>query len=299
MRAAPRRAGRGYEGAEGILGPMSERKLAIVMSGGGTRSVYGAGALLAIAEQYGLTEPELMVAESGSVLSSMYYLAKQYPRMVAGWINVPGTPGFMSMVRRPFINLDIMERALRETIPLDTVALAVAKTLLYVPLTRVRDGAVVYHRLSRDENPYELLRAAEALPIFYGKRVPVGNELYVDGGFGAHLDDHVRYALEQGATHVIVIQSSGGPGSWMRRLYQTAGMLWRREGLTGLASAAQHEIAAPRKLVVPEHVKMVRIAPTTALPVSLNTKAKMKLRSAFDLGYADTMASGALRAFFA
>jgi predicted patatin/cPLA2 family phospholipase len=277
---------------------MSERKLAIVMSGGGTRSVYGAGALLAIAEQYGLTDPEVMVAESGSVLSSMYYLARQYPRMVAGWINIPGTPGFISSVRRPFINLDIMEQTLRDIIPLDTVALAVAKTLLYVPLTRVRDGAVVYHRLSRDENPYELLRAAEALPIFYGKRVPVGGELYVDGGFGAHLDDHVQYALDLGATHVIVIQSSNGPGSLMRRLYQTAGMLWRREGLTGLASAAQHEIAVPRKLSVPSHVKMVRIAPTRTLPVSLNTKAKAKLRAAFDLGYADTVASGALREFF-
>ncbi len=267
---------------------VTKRKLAIVMSGGGTRSAYGAGALLALAEQYGLTEPDMLIAESGSVLSAMFYLSGQYARIAAGWLNSAKQPGFISHVHRPLINIDILiDKTMKKKFPLEKGKLDSAKTEFFVPLTRVDDGKVVYYRYSQKDDPYEILRAAMALPIFYAKSVRIGNTDYVDGGFGAHMNDHIRYAMKRGATHVIVLRSSNGPRMVTRALYRSAGMIWKEEGYRGLAKAAANEMAKPKPLAVPHNVEMVLIAPSKKLPVAIATKAKRKLRAAMNLGYAD------------
>ncbi len=258
------------------------------MSGGGTRSVYGAGVLVALAEQYGIREPDLLIAESGSALSAMYYLARQYGRLVAGWLNSPKTPGFISSLKRPKINLDtLINKILKPEFPLDKKKLDAAKTELFIPLTRLTDGRVRYCRYAPNQDPYRLLHAAMALPIFYGKSVRVGKKQYVDGGFGANFEDHVRYAVKKGATHIIAVESSHGPGRMMRAVYRRAGKTWEREGHHGLARAAQYELAAHPFFTPPAPIQMTLIVPSQKLPVSVGTKGKTRLRTAFNLGYAD------------
>jgi predicted patatin/cPLA2 family phospholipase len=257
------------------------------MSGGGTRSAYGAGALLAMAERFSPLEPDLLIAESGSVLSAMYYLAGQTYRLMSGWLTIPKTPRFISRTRRPFIDIRLLTKTiLKEKIPLDEPKLKTARTPFFVPLTRVKDGKVEYHRFSKKDDPYRLLHAAMALPIFYGKSVRIGRNEYIDGGFGAHMNDHINYAARKGATHIIAIQSSNGPATVTRTIYRMAEKEWERNGRKGLAKAALQELRVPAPLTLGA-ARLVMLTPSRKLPVSVGTKSKRKLRETVNLGYAD------------
>ena len=261
------------------------------MSGGGMRCAYGAGALLAIAEQYKVAEPDILIAASGSAGNSAYYLSEQWESAANIWIQGVTSPKFISFRRRQVLDVDyLIDEIFKKQHPFNIEKIKSKKTKWLLPVTRVRDGATVYLSPKRTEKVYEYLRAAKATPIAYGKTVTIDGEEYIDGDFGSETDDLVRRAIEEGADDIVVIENNPGIGlgKKTRRLI-LRGLeieeIFRKK--TGLAKAMTRELKEHQKLALPPEVRMVTLTPSKRLAVSVVSRKKLILRTAFNAGYAD------------
>jgi predicted patatin/cPLA2 family phospholipase len=266
------------------------RKLAIVMSGGGMRCAYGAGALLAIAEQYKIAEPDILIAASGSAGNSAYYLSEQWDSAANIWIQGVTSPKFISFRRRRILDVDyLIDEVFRKQHPFDIEKIKSKKTKWLLPVTRVRDGATVYLVPKRTEEVYEYLRAAKAIPIVYGKTVTIDGEEYIDGDFGSDTEDLERKALALGAKDIIVIENS--PPEFFRktkRINMNAIRIvekLRRDA--GMLRAVERELVEKAPVIAPKGYDIIRIAPSKNLHIATSEKSKLKVRTAFNLGYAD------------
>lgn len=277
----------------------TKRKLALVMSGGSMRCVYGAGVITALVEKYGETEPDIMVASSGSVMNGAYHLAGQYRSAIAVWLDVAPSSNFISFGRRKIIDLDSVVDELEQHYPLDLKTFAQRKTKFVVAATRVRDGKTIFLSMPRTKDIYARMRASAAVPVIYGKDVPVGKESYVDGDIGSKIQDLIAEAIRLGADDIIVVDN-GLSNAHAQALWQfTFKALVAEErlrGRTGVLAACDREVA-PRTLTIPPRVHIVKFtAPPEIMPFTRN---KRELRKAFDKGYDEVMQDTELLHLFA
>lgn len=282
--------------SRGILGRMKKRKLALVMSGGAMRCVYGVGVLSALVEEYGLTEPDIIVASSGSVANAAYYLSGQYTCVIAAWLDVIASKKFISYGRRKVVDIDyLVDEVFKKQFPFDFKALKRAKTAFVFATTRVKDGKTVYMKLPKDRKIYECLRAAKAVPFIYGKDVSIGKNLYFDGDFGSNTEDLVMKALELGATDLIIVENNPEvKNSRTKRVgLDTLYLESRVTGRQGAALAALRELEGTKALVFPKGVKSVWLEPEK--PLFLLERHKRYLRAGFNQGYDDAVNSKELR----
>lgn len=178
--------------------------LAIVIEGGGLRGAFAVGAL---AELDGaLPTPSRVYATSSGAPNAAYFTAGQIEDGVRIWeehTHGAQLVDYRNLVRpRPVMKIDELVAVFRERVRLDPRALAEAPTQLHIAVTEVDSGRGELVRATAD-NIYELLAAAMAIPVAYGKVVPVGAGRYIDGGF--HAPVAIREALEHGADKVVVI----------------------------------------------------------------------------------------------
>ena len=272
-----------------MLKKTKKRKLAIVMSGGGMRCAYGAGALTALAEEFGLVKPAIVIAASGSAGNAAYYVAGQYTNGAQIWTSLANSR-FISFRRLPILDIDyLVDEVFRKNHPFDTGAMEKSKIHFLVPLTRVNDGATVYMEPKPAEAIYDYLRAAKAVPVAYGKTVTIQGEEYMDGDFGASTNDFVLKALEEGAEDLIVLESNPGESAEKTK-YILMEALWAKGYLKkepGVMAAALHELRPTPPIVLPEGVRLVTVQPTKKISLKPVTTSSMNLRTAFNLGYDD------------
>lgn len=69
------------------------------MSGGGMKSSFGVGVILALAEKYNITEPFLLICGSGSAGTGSYYISKQYKSIRNIWTNLVSSKNFINCKR--------------------------------------------------------------------------------------------------------------------------------------------------------------------------------------------------------
>ena len=278
---------------------MSEKKkIAIVLSGGGTKCAYAAGALLALADQYKFSNPDLVISESSGTISAMYYLSEQYEHMISGWLIAPTIPKFISMLQWPVVDVDVLvDIFLRKSYPLHEKKLRENRAELLIPLTRIDDGELVYHKLSGRDDPYEMIRASTAIPLLYGKTVALHGTMYIDGGFGSYPIDHVKEAVKQGATDIIFIRSTNGPNTATRQILQVASLFWKQNGDIGLARAAAREVKAEPDYLPPARVNLITLTSPKKEQWILG-KNISELKRLIDRGYSDAVESSALKKLF-
>jgi predicted patatin/cPLA2 family phospholipase len=157
-----------------------KEKIGIVLTGGGKRCAYTAGALLALHEVFGFDEPFALGAESGSAGNAFYYLSKQYALARKVWTEYLLDPKFTRLTK---FDIDyLIDVIFKKKAPLDTRALDHAKTKYFVPITNVQTGAIEFVTNHSPFDYFEILRAAKALPIVYRKKVRLGLKKYIDGG---------------------------------------------------------------------------------------------------------------------
>lgn len=251
--------------------------------------VYGAGVLTALREEYSLTEPDLIIAASGSVGGALYYQSAQYESGLAMWLSVAKRPEFLSYLRRPIIDIDWLIEMLKKEHPIDFATLAASKTKLIVPLTRAGDGVTVYYPMPRDASVYEVIRAAKAIPFAYGKTVTLGGVEYVDGDFGSGLDDYIREAVSDGATTIIAINNQNGTSAWFRGAMRALSSLGSLQDGIGLARAAKRELAQPPAYIPPEGVRVIMLRRPESPRLSLTHRSPSAMRAAFNRGYDDAV----------
>lgn len=192
-------------------------KSALIMMGGAMRSSYGGGFLHALRSDYGL-EPDILIGTSGNAANACYFASGQSDVLKHLWCESFAQSGVVNPLRfwRIFDVDRLIDRVLKQSAPLDVAALARSATTILIPITDADTGETHYVR-PQDTDPYELLRAAKAVPVFYRRRITLSGKRYLDGEVGPTLADHVREAESRGATRILIM-NNGWPDNAFRHL---------------------------------------------------------------------------------
>jgi predicted acylesterase/phospholipase RssA len=129
---------------------------------------------------------------------------------------------------------------------------------------------------------HEVLRATKALPFFYGRKVNIGGELFLDSAFTITKEHGVSKAMELGATHILVLEIN--PRNRTRLQNLTHKIISRFSGNKPNSAHQSHEVT------------ILRLGPDTnpAPPVTRNPDL---LTAAYEKGYEDVRNHSGLRAF--
>lgn len=131
-----------------------KNKIAIVMSGGGMSCSYGAGAIIALVEKYNFTNPDILIARSGSAGTGSYFVSKQYDSIKNIWQNLLYTRKFVNPLRMTKI-LDIdylVDDIFGKQDVLDTESVYNSEISFLIPATNFVDGSVTYFSNKEENN---------------------------------------------------------------------------------------------------------------------------------------------------
>ncbi len=160
------------------------------MSGGGLQCAYGAGVLVALAEHYRFTTPDILIAASGSAGTAAYYLSGQKNKIPMAWISLATDKKLVSLFRKRAFDIDyLVDEVYKRVHPLNLKNIAKSKTRFLLPVLRVRDGALQYLRVRDNAKAFQIIKASMAAPFISGRKVKVNHSYYIDGGFGPTIHD--------------------------------------------------------------------------------------------------------------
>ncbi|HUQ29960.1 MAG TPA: patatin-like phospholipase family protein [Candidatus Paceibacterota bacterium] len=264
---------------------MREEKIAIVTSGGGMKCAYAAGALVALAKKLGFTEPDIFVSASGSVGAMFYFLAHQPEEIEKIWLRYVPSPQIVSLIP-PRLNVDyIVDTILRRELPLDIDKLGETKTRWIVPVTDLDTGHTTYVTNETWFDPYEVMRAAKAIPLLYGGAVRLGIQPYIDGGISANMATLIRKAHEAGATKILCLSNttytSPGTALFMRGYAAFARPMLRELILKDIRRAEWDHL--------PGNVEIMVVGPSYPLPTGLFTRTRRKVAETYQMGHDDVI----------
>lgn len=154
---------------------VTEKGLALALSGGGARGIAHVGVLAALNEA-GLKPVILSGTSMGAVVASLYAAGVEPKRM----LELVSEKGFLDMfsvrpARTKLFEMKYLKKILDEYLPDDFSEL---KTPLYVCATNLSAGKPVYFSTG---NPKKAVKASAAVPILFSP-VAIDGDTYVDGG---------------------------------------------------------------------------------------------------------------------
>src|SRR3989344_4174706 len=239
---------------------MSDRgKTAIVMAGGAMRSAHGAGFLFALRNELKLKEPDMMIGSSGDAGNVLYYCADQFEEMKRVWIDLLTTTKFISMKRFwRIMDVDYLaDECFSKLEPLDLARVRASPIQWFIPLTNYDTGITRYVSAKDQLNTLEVLRAAKAIPLVYGKRVSITNSRYIDGELGPTLEDHARFAVARGADRLLVLRHN----SIWSLVSKTYGRLFASTVSEGLRRSIIHDMTKDSIHITVPEAKMILLVP--------------------------------------
>lgn len=260
---------------------------AIITSGGGMKCAYSAGALVALAEELGITRPDIFVAASGSTGSMFYYLTGQYDDIEKVWTKYLPSPHFIRYAPIPAMKINyLVDTVAKEYVPLNLEKLEATMTRYFVPVTDQDSGETRFIGNELWFNPYEVVRAATAIPILYNGHVRLGSRSYLDGDFSTGVATLIKKAMDAGARRILLITNTDAPtvvGKWILRMY---GTLLR----PGLRTSLIEDLETDQTITWPEGLEVVHVSPSYPLPTLLYSREKRKVVESFNMGKADLLA---------
>jgi predicted patatin/cPLA2 family phospholipase len=210
-------------------------KNAIICVGGGMASSYSAGFLYAMGTTLGIPQPTMVLGTSGAAGNVAYFCAGQYDVGREIWCERICTKQFVSLWRFwKVLDVDyLVDVMFTQQLPLDIERLRASLIQCYIPITNVQSGETQYVDARTADNPFALLRAAKAFPLYYPRGVRVAGKRYIDGEVGPTLADHIAFAAERGARRVLVLNDTQFLSPWQRWLrrcfvYCMPRALWAR-----------------------------------------------------------------------
>lgn len=184
----------------------AKKKLVIVMSGGAMNCAYGAGFLSALSS-FNLPKDTAIIAASGNAGNATYFASGQGEVGRDVWVEYLSGDRLINYRRRKILDIDyLVDEIFKKQFPLDVAQMRNSDIEVIVPAICYETAYIKYFS-SRDNNLdwFEVLRAAKALPIVYGKRVNIGGLHYFDTPYSSSWDVHIQKAESLGATHLIVV----------------------------------------------------------------------------------------------
>ena len=259
----------------------------MVASGGGMSCGYAAGAMVALAREYGFKEPDFLIAGSGSTGTFAYYAAKQYDIIKRVWTEALASRKFINRLRLwKIIDVDyLIDVIMKLQNPVDMAAVKASPSTLLVAATDADTGELKYFsdkEREDEEEIFELLRASKAMPIAFNKVISVDGARYCDSELSADLRAHVREAVRRGATKIIAINNS------VPRLESSLAMgAWMRFRPPSFRARYREQWDEMVHYPVPKGVRIERLEPQGRIPVSTLGSTKKGMVKTFEMGYQD------------
>jgi len=185
-----------------------EKKLAIVASGGGMKCSYGAGAVVALGKFFEV-RPDIFVAGSGGSGGLSFYASEQYDSIQNIWTNLITGKRFINKRRLSKIaNVDyLIDDVFKVQDPLNAEAVMNSGIDCRIAVTNAETGKVE-HFSPLECDVFELMRASMAMPLVYGKKIPLNGNLYHDSYASSFLGLNLEKAISLGAKKIIAINNS-------------------------------------------------------------------------------------------
>jgi predicted patatin/cPLA2 family phospholipase len=263
--------------------------LGIVIEGGGLRGAFAVGVLDEL-DRVLSVRPAHVFATSSGAPNAAYYVTGQIAEGVRIWEqHTHGSQllDFGNLLRTdPVMKIDELVAVIRNQIKLEAARLDEDSPGLHIAVTEVRSGENHVLRATPD-NVFALLTAAMAIPVAYGKVVPVEQGLYIDGGFAAPVA--IREALALGLDRIIVVLTK--PRGHRRK--RSAFAQWLQcssyaeypHARTAIR-AKWHNYNATMDLI-DEHEqagKLIVVRPRAELPVSRLSRSRARILASIELG---------------
>ena len=273
---------------------MKKNKLAIVTSGGGMSCSYSAGAILALANEFKLTTPDIAIAVSGSAGTLAYYVAGQYDSIRNIWENLLGTKKIINFLRPHRIaDVDyLIDDVLKKQDPLCVDKIFSSQTKLIIPCTNSQTGEVKFFDNKCGADIFEILRATKAIPIGYRKTVNIDGDNFCDGHDSSDINFLIRQAIIEGATRIIAIDNM-----FSESISRIGFNIWLKTRSNQFKANHQKTLFQNKNLVIPENVKMIFIKPTKKLKAKTASINQAILKEAIKQGYSDTVQNHELEKF--
>lgn len=251
------------------------------------KSAHGAGFLYALATQLNIQDPDIMVGSSGDAGNVLYFCAGQYEVAKRTWTELLATRRFIDFWRFwKIMDVDyLIDTVFKHEAPLDVVALAKSTIRWAIPVTDFDTGKVLYAGPSNAFDPFEILRAAKALPVLFGKKIALAHGRYIDGEVGPILQDHVDHAVSLGARNILIINHAR---SWTRE-NAIPMRLYARITPDGMRDAIIRDISTDVRSYKAPGAHVIFVSPSN-LPCGIATRDKGKLTATFERGVADAVA---------
>ncbi len=263
--------------------------LAIVVEGGGLRGAFAVGVLAELAEHLRRPATHVFATSSGAP-NAAYFATGQIADGVRIWeqrTHGSQLVDYLNLVRpAPVMKIDDLVAVFRDEIPLDATRLRASATQLHICVTNVESGAGELVRATPD-NVFSLLQAAMAIPVAYGRVVPVGEGRYIDGGFRAPLA--IREALALRPERVLAILTK--PRGHRRKHNRVGGWLQGRSypEFPQLRAAIREKWShynATMDLIdeLEQRGELLALRPPGELPLTRLSRSRERIHAAIELG---------------
>lgn len=270
-------------------------KLAIIMSGGGMKSSYGVGVILALVEKYNITEPFLLICGSGSAGTGSYYISKQYKSIRNIWTNLVSSKKFLNRKRFwKIINIDyLIDTIFKKQDPLNEKLIYNSKTKYLIPALNKNTGNIDYFNNQKEMNIFESMRATKAIPLAFkiNPRIKINGSEYCDSMISTKAESHIKKAIESGANKILIINSILGE----KRIDYYLFSLWMY-----FQKCKKQYYNNEKKILTyqkPKDVKIFTIAPKSKLKITtLNNNINL-LHQTIEQAYQETILNKELQSF--
>lgn len=260
----------------------------LVLEGGGLRGAFVAGALGELAACEGLRFSHIF-ATSAAAASAAYMVAGQIDRGLQIWRDRTHGAQLISarhLLRgRGLMDIEGLVDVFRSELELDAARIELSATALRVAVTNCMTGAADHVTATRS-NVYELLKATMALPVVYGRVVPVDGVPYIDGGVADAIPLEAALALAPERVIVVTTRPSG-----YRKKPSRLGRLLRfnYSRFPALRSAFANRWEAYNRVIskleaLEQSRQVLVIRPERTLPASRMTRDRARILETLSLG---------------
>jgi predicted patatin/cPLA2 family phospholipase len=260
----------------------------LVLEGGGLRGAFVAGVLGELARCESLRFSHIF-ATSAAAASAAYMVAGQIERALQIWRDRTHGAQLVSprhLLRgRGLMDIDGLVEVFRGDLALDAERVAASTTSLRIAVTNCMTGGAD-HVVATRTNVYELLKATMALPIVYGRVVPVDGVPYIDGGIADAIPLEAALALAPARIIVVTTRPNGyrkrptRMGNLLRYNYKSFPAVW--PVLAQRWEAYNRSITRLEALERLGQVEVIR--PTGTLPASRMTRDRGRILETLELG---------------
>lgn len=276
-------------------------KLAIITSGGGMKCSFGAGVMLALAEEFKIKKPQILISCSGSAGTGSYYVSQQYKSIRNIWENLLSTSKLINHFRFwKIIDIDyLIDEVFRKQDPLDSGKIASSKTHYLIPALNREKGKIDYFSNRDRMDVFKAMRVTKALPIAFGlnPKVAISKSTYCDSCLTSAAKSHIEKAVELEAKKILIVDNSVQGLS--EDFEQTAFNLWFSFQNTRFKVDYSKAEKMAEYYKHPQCVEVLTIMPKKPLKIKTLENNKNLLSESVQQGYDETCSNKKLINFLA